>query len=201
MLANIILLLMESLARVVLSAVNHHTSISDVLRFIQCDSPFCLSHIENANEKYARDNECCQDNKKRQVDAQASRVARLLTGLEQKRSNNISDTGAYEEHCGSDLSFCVAACVLSRPGVDERRDARIHGDEVVADEQDSAIAGCAANDEKNNAAGDGREAEKKQNYGFHADKVGEPGAAESGNHLNSAKRHVKQNSCKFLEAE
>ncbi|KAJ4165918.1 hypothetical protein LMH87_007521 [Akanthomyces muscarius] len=53
MLANILLRLMESLARVVLSAVTHHTSISDVLGFIQCDSPLCLSHIENANENAA----------------------------------------------------------------------------------------------------------------------------------------------------
>lgn len=117
------------------------------------------------------------------------------------RAYNVADARSDKEQSGSYFSLRVTSGILPGPRVDERGNAGIYGDDVVSDEENGSVGGSSACDEEDDAACDWGEAEEEENGRFHVYFIGDPGAAESGNHLHGTEGDVEEDCSEGVEAE
>ena len=142
-----------------------------------------------------------EDNEEGQVGAEAARVPWRFGGGVQGRPHDVADRLADDHESGRRLLLRLAGRVACLPGVDQWRDARVHGDQVVGAEQRALVAWSAGQDEQHHAADDWWDAQSHEDWRLELELGRGVGAAEGRDDLDCAKGDVEQDRLEGVVAE
>lgn len=117
------------------------------------------------------------------------------------RADDVSCASADEQESCRHFPLGIAAGVLAGPAVDERANARIEGDEVVADKQCGPVFLLVGNGKEHGDTDDGWDAEADEDGRLPLVSCCQIGTTERGDHLHGPERHVKEDSGEAIEAE
>ena len=117
------------------------------------------------------------------------------------RPDNVADGGPNEQEAGRALPLGVTGGVLRRPRIDQRRDTRVEGDDVVAEQQDPAIAVSVRYCIENRTPGNGWKAQKYQYRAFLLDPIGKEGTTQGRDQLHSTEWNVEEDGVETVEPE